>query len=67
MKDYISDYDTNEDILKAMLVEHGPVVTSVDATDWQFLVEANSTHVYDTNTSQDPYCCDAASEKMDCW
>ena len=62
MIDYISEWDTNEDVLKAMLIEYGPVVTSVNSKSSPTFIS------YQGGIFDDPEsCCDAAYEGADCW
>ena len=64
LSDYISSFETNEDDLKAMLVEHGPVVTSIDADGWRDVkVEGQSDR---SEIFEDPDCCDAKEEGPTC-
>ena len=53
MTDSISYWGTNEDELKAALVEYGPVVTGVDASTLSF---------YNGGIFDDYLCCEAASD-----
>ena len=51
--DQVYSYGTNEEELKTMVVEYGPVVTGLDATALQF---------YDSGILDDFMCCDAADD-----
>jgi len=53
MTDSISYWGSNEEELKALLVEHGPVVTGVDASGLSY---------YNGGIYDDYMCCEAASD-----
>ena len=57
MADSISYWGTNDDELKALLVEHGPVVTSLNASP----LGSYSGGIFDSWQ-----CCDAASTGETC-
>merc|ERR1712141_117643 len=54
--DQVYSHGTNEEELKTMVVEYGPVVTGLDATALQF---------YDSGILDENSCCDAA-DNFDC-